>query len=41
LGAKLSDEDIANFEVLRDVTVATIFGFLYVGCTLVAPGEYD
>jgi len=27
----LSDEDIADFEVLRDVAIATIFGFLYMG----------
>jgi len=25
----LSDEDIADFEVLRDVAMAIIFGFLY------------
>jgi len=30
-GVKLSDEDIANFEVLRDVAMATIFGCLYMG----------
>jgi len=30
-GVKLSDEDIADFEVLRDVAKATIFGFLYMG----------
>jgi len=30
-GFKLSDEDIADFEVLRDVAIATIFGFLYMG----------
>ena len=29
-GVKLSDEDIADFEVLRDVAMATIFGFLWV-----------
>jgi len=29
------------FEVLRDVAMATIFGFLYMGCTLAPPGEYD
>jgi len=41
-GAKLSDEDIADFEVLRDVAmVTTIFGFLYMGCTLAPPEEYD
>ena len=28
-GVKLSDE--ADFEVLRDVAMATIFGFLYMG----------
>jgi len=38
---KLSDEDIADFEVLRDVAMATIFGFLYMGCTLTPPEEYD
>jgi len=31
---KLSDEDIADFELLRDVAMATIFGFLYMRCTL-------
>jgi len=31
---KLSDENIANFEVLRDSAMATFFGFLYMGCTL-------
>ena len=40
-GVKLSDEDIADFEVLRDVAMATVFGFLYIGCTLAAPEEYD
>jgi len=38
---KLSDENIVDFEVLRDVAMATIFGFLYMGCTWVPPGEYD
>jgi len=38
---KLSDEDIADFEVLRDVAMANIFGFLYMGCTLAPPEEYD
>jgi len=28
-GVKLSDKDITVFEVLRDVAMATIFGFLY------------
>jgi len=31
----------ANFEVLSDVAMATIFGFLYTGCTLAPPGECD
>jgi len=31
----------ANFEVLRDVAIATVFGFLYMGCTLTPSGEYD
>ena len=30
-GVKLSDEDMAYFEVLRDVAMATIFGFLCMG----------
>ena len=40
-GVKLSDEDIADLEVLRDVAMATIFGFLYMGCTLALPEAYD
>jgi len=40
-GVKLSDADIADFEVLRDVAIVTIFGFLYMGCTLTPPGEYN
>jgi len=40
-GVKLSDEDIADFELLRDVAMATIFGFLYIECTLAPPEEYD
>ena len=39
-GVKISDEDIADFDV-RDVAMATIFGFLYMGCTLAPPEEYD
>ena len=38
-GVKLSDEDIT--EVLRDVAMATIFGFLYMGCTFAPPEKYD
>ena len=30
-GVKPSSEDIADYEVLRDVAMATIFGFLYMG----------
>ena len=26
---------------IRDVAMATICGFLYMGCTLASPGEYD
>jgi len=37
-GVKLSDEDIADFDVLRVVAMATIFSFLYMGCTLAPPG---
>ena len=38
---KLYHENIANIDVLTDVAMATIFGFVYVGCTLVPHGEYD
>jgi len=31
----------ADFEVPRDVAMATILGFLHTGCTLALPGEYD
>jgi len=40
-GVKLSDKDITDFELLRDVATATIFDFLYIGCTLAPPEEYD
>jgi len=33
--------DIADTLQLTDVAMATIFGFPYMGCTLVPPGEYD
>jgi len=33
--------DIADTLQLRDVAMATIVVFLYMGCTLLAPGEYD
>jgi len=32
---------IADTLHLRDVAMATIFGFLYMGCILAPPGEYD
>jgi len=40
-GVKLSDEDKAHFEVLTYVAMATIFAFLYMGCSLAPPEEYD
>jgi len=33
--------DIPNTLQLRDIAMATIFGFLYMGCTLMPLGEYD
>ena len=36
-GVKLSDEDIVDFEILGDVAMATIFGFLNMGWTLALP----
>ena len=33
--------DIAITLQLRDVAMATIFVFLYMGCTLAPSGEYD
>jgi len=33
--------DIADTMQLRDVAMATIFVFLYMGCTLAHHGEYD
>ena len=33
--------DIADTLHLKDVAVATISGFLYMGCTLAPPSEYD
>jgi len=32
--------DIATNLHLRDIDMATIFGFLYMGCTLAPPGKY-
>jgi len=33
--------DIADTLQLRDVAMVTIVVFLYIGCTLAPPGEYD
>jgi len=33
--------DIVDTLQLRDVPMATIFVFLYIGCTLATPGEYN
>ena len=33
-GVKLSDEDIADFKVLKDVAIVTVFGFQYMGYIL-------
>jgi len=33
--------DIADTLQLRDIAMATIFVFLYMGCTLAPPREYD
>ena len=33
--------DIADTMHLRNVAMATILGFLYMGCTLAPPEEYD
>jgi len=39
---KLSEEVIADIEVLRDVAIwQPFFGFLYMGYTLAPLGEYD
>jgi len=35
------NEDIADFDILRDAAIATVFGFLHLGCILTPPGEYD
>jgi len=33
--------DTADILYLREVAMATIFGFLYMGCALAPCGEYD
>jgi len=33
--------DIADTLQLSDVAMATIFVFLYMGCTLALPGQYE
>ena len=40
-GVKPSNEDITDFEVLRDIAMATIFWLSIHGCTLAPPGEYN
>jgi len=40
-GVKLSHEYIAEIGILTDVIMATIFGLLYMECTLAPPGEYE
>jgi len=39
--ASRQNADTADTLHLRDVAVATIFGFLCMGCTLAPSGEYD
>jgi len=39
-GVKLPDEVIADFEVLRDIAMVTIFWLNIYGCTLAPPGKY-
>ena len=41
LSGRRQNADIADTLHLRDVAMATIFGFLYMGCTLAPPEEYD
>ena len=41
LSGRRQNADIADTLHIRDVAMATIFGFLYMGCTLAPPEEYD
>ena len=41
LSGRRQNADIADTLHLRDAAMATIFDFLYMGCTLVPPDEYD
>ena len=41
LSGRRQNADIADTMHLRDVAMATIFGFLYMWCTLAPPEEYD
>jgi len=41
LWAGIGQGIVLDAQVLRDVAMATIFVFLYMGCTLAIPGEYD
>jgi len=36
-GVKLYDEDVADFDVLREVVMASVFGFLYMGPNTTEP----
>ena len=40
-GVKLSNEEMADFEIQRDVAMATIFCLSVYGGTLAPPGEYN
>ena len=37
----LCHDNIPEIKVVMDVTIAKIFGFLYMGCTFAPPGEYN
>jgi len=37
----LQNADVAVTLQLTDIAMATIFAFLYMGCTLGPPGKYD
>ena len=41
LSGHRQNADTADTLHLMDVAMATIFGFLYMGCTLAPPEEYD
>ena len=41
LSGRRQNADSADALHLRDVAMATIFGFLYMGCILAPPEQYD